>query len=59
MKFKVYNENGTVKVTKVSENGVEQIMFSNIQSGQVAEVEVCATTSYHAYLNGVSLQNEL
>lgn len=57
MKFKVYNENGTVKVTKILENGTEQVMFSNIQSGQVAEIKVIAETSYHAYLNGVGVDN--
>lgn len=57
MKIKVYNENGTIKVTKVSENGVEQEMFSSIQQGQIAEINISATTSFHAYLNGVSVQH--
>lgn len=58
MKFKVYNENGIVRVTKVTENGVEQTMFSNIQTGQVAEMEVVADISYHAHLDKVSSSND-
>lgn len=54
MKLKIYNDNGTVKVTKIADNGVEQVMFSDIQSGQVAEIDIYATTSYHAYLDNVS-----
>lgn len=59
MKFKIYNqEDGTVKVTKIAPSGTEQLMFSNIQKGQVAEVEVIATTSYSACLTGVSMEEK-
>lgn len=57
MLIKVYNENGTVKVTKILKNGTEHVMFSDVQSGQVAEIEVIAETSYHAHLNEVIANN--
>lgn len=65
MKIKVYNENGTIKVTKLvereTEHGreeIEQVMFGNIQQGQIAEIEIIATTSYQAFLGGVSMQDK-
>ncbi len=39
MLFKVYNQNGKVKVTKIA-GYVEQTMFSNLADGEVAEIEV-------------------
>lgn len=47
MKVKVYNENGIVKITKIiTSDDYERTMFSNLQDGEVAEIEVnfCTTT---------------
>lgn len=44
MVFKVYNNNGKVKVTKMQ--GIREVtMFSDIQDGEMAEIEV-DTSSY-------------
>lgn len=41
MKFKIYNENGVVKITKISDPGKEEItMFSNLKGGEVVTIEV-------------------
>ena len=34
MKIKVYNENGKVEVVKVTENGTELTMFSDVRDGE-------------------------
>ena len=47
MKIKVYNENGVVKITKIiTSDNVERTMFSSLEDGEVAEIEVdyCVTT---------------
>lgn len=59
MKIKVYNENGVIRVTMITASGTEQTMFSNIQKGQVAEIQVYAEVSYKAHLNNVSLISEV
>ena len=39
MKIKVYNENGNIRITKTT-NGIEQMMFTNLNDGEVAEINV-------------------
>lgn len=39
MLFKVYNQNGKIKITKTM-NYVEQVMFSDVPEGSVVEIEV-------------------
>lgn len=39
MLLKIYNQNGKVKVTKTS-GYLEQTMFSNLQDGEIAEIEI-------------------
>lgn len=39
-KFRIYNENGKIKVIKVTANNVEQIMYSDIKDGEFVEIEV-------------------
>ena len=51
MKIKVYNKDGILKVTKMV-GKAEQVMFSDIQPGQVAEIEIEANISYSAHLRG-------
>ena len=47
MKIKVYNENGNIRITKITCTGVEQTMFSNLYDGEVAEIDVEANISIH------------
>lgn len=39
-KIKIYNENGTVKITKITPSGDEQTLFSNLKDGQTAEIYI-------------------
>ena len=48
MKIKVYNENGKVNVVKVTENGTELSMFSNVRDGEVAVIEIQSSISIKA-----------
>lgn len=48
MKIKVYNENGTVKITKILDSGKEMTMFSNLASEEIATIEIQATASMYA-----------
>ena len=41
MKYKVYNENGTVRVVEVCDNGTELLMFK-VESGEVATINIIA-----------------
>jgi len=43
MKVKVYNENGIVRVAKVTANGTEMTMFSNVADGEVAIIDIEVT----------------
>lgn len=43
MKIKVYNENGKIKITKVTNNGTEQTLFNTLSVGEVAEISVEVT----------------
>ena len=38
--IKVYNENGKVKITKIAPSGIEQVMFSDLKDGEIAEINV-------------------
>ena len=38
--IKVYNENGKIKITKIASSGIEQVMFSDLKDGDVAEIVV-------------------
>lgn len=40
MKIKVYNENGNIRITKITMNGLEQIMFNSLSDGEVVEIDV-------------------
>lgn len=53
MKIKVYNENGVIKITKISASGLEQALFSNLKDGEVAEIDVNFTTT----LQGMKRKN--
>ena len=39
-RIKVYNEKGKIKITKIAPYGIEQIMFSDLKDGEVAEIVV-------------------
>lgn len=51
MKFRVYNQNGKVKVTKICLDGAERPMFSEVADGEMVEIEVDSTitTKSHKY----------
>lgn len=54
MKIKVYNDNGRVEVVKVTENGTELNMFSNVGNGEVAIIEVQSSISIKGELDSIS-----
>ena len=55
MQIKVYNEDGKVRVVKVTNNGIEQIMFSNVADGEVAIIDVeVANLSVQGNLDSIS-----
>lgn len=54
MKIKVYNENGNIKITKITCTGVEQTMFSSLHDGEVVEIDVEANVSIHAERDTIS-----
>ena len=54
MKIKVYNENGKVKVTKVTEDETEFTMFSNVIDGEVAIIEIQSSISIKGNLDSIS-----
>lgn len=58
MKIKVYNENGNIKITKITCTGVEQTMFSNLYDGEVAEIDVEANVSIHVEKDSISRWND-
>lgn len=49
MQFKVYNENGIIRVTKITQSGLEQTMYSDIQNGQVAVINIEAEISCYSH----------
>ena len=54
MKIKVYNENGKVEVVKVTENGTELTMFSDVRDGEVAIIEIQSSISIKGELDSTS-----
>lgn len=46
--IKVYHENGKVKITKIAPSGIEQVMFSDLKDGEVAEITVDFAPTLHA-----------
>ena len=54
MKIKVYNEDGNIKITKVSAGGLEQTLFSSLYDGEVAEIDVDFAPTVHAEKDSVS-----
>ena len=56
MKIKVYNENGNIRITKITMNGLEQIMFNSLSDGEVVEIDVeVANLSVKAEKDSISL----
>ena len=49
MLFKVYNQNGKVKITKICRDKTERVMFSDLQDGEVVEIEVNANLSANSH----------
>ena len=39
-KFRIYNEDGKIKVVKITSTDVEQIMYSDVKDGEFVEIEV-------------------
>lgn len=58
MKFKVYNDNGVVRITKIAPSGIEQTMFKDLQPGKVAIIGVEAYTSYSTEVADVDTNSE-
>ena len=54
MTIKVYNENGKIKVAKISASGIEHTMFSNIAVGEGGEITVEAALSVHGEKDSIS-----
>lgn len=49
MKIKVYNKDGVVKITKIiTSDNYERTIFSNLQDGEVAEIEIDYMTTTKA-----------
>ena len=53
MKFRVYNENGKVRVVRVLEDGTELSMFSDVKDGSNVTIDLFSNISYKAYCDGV------
>ena len=54
MSFKIYNENGVVKITKILGPEKEEItMFSNLKDGEVATIEVNTHISSNGKKNSI------
>ena len=53
MIIKVYNQCGKIKVTKICGNGLEQTIFSDIQNGEAATIEI-GTSQYTKAKKGKS-----
>lgn len=60
MKFKVYNQNGKVKITKTCADGMERSMFSDVADGEMVEITVDAalTSKSHKYAAGKAEEEE-
>ena len=46
MKIKVYNEKGKIRITKVVPGYMEQTIFSDLQDGEMAEINVEVANLY-------------
>lgn len=46
--IKVYHENGKVKITKIAPSGIEQVMFSDLKEGEVAEIVIDFAPTLHS-----------
>lgn len=59
MVFRVYNQNGKVKITKTM-SYLEQVMFSDLQDGEVVEIEVGSSlwTKSHTKKAGTPVKEE-
>ena len=54
MNFKIYNENGVVKITKILDSEKEEItMFSSLKDGEVATIEVDTHISSNGKRNSI------
>lgn len=58
MKIRIYNENGTVRVAKLWDNGKEVSMFSNIKNGQAVTIEVGASVWINSHFADVIKEGE-
>lgn len=45
MIIRVYNENGNIRITKITCVGSEQTMFSNLSDGEIVEIDIEASLS--------------
>ena len=48
MEIKVYNDNGIVKITKITPTGNENSMYSNLKNGECVTIKLDALISYKA-----------
>ena len=55
MKFRVYNENGKVRVVRVLEDGTELSMFSDVKDGSNVTIDLFSNIAYKAYCDGVCI----
>ena len=53
MKIKVYHNHGIVKITKITENGLEYPMFSNLKDGDMVEIDVDFSASISVTKNTI------
>ena len=48
MEIKVYNDNGIVKITKISHTGNESTVYSDLKDGECATIKVEAPIIFDA-----------
>lgn len=58
MLFKVYNQNGKVKITKTM-NYVEQVMFRDVPEGSMVEIEVGSSLWTKSHAKNIGSQENL
>ena len=54
MRIKIYNENGNIKIVKETDTGNEITMFSNVQNGEVAIIDIQSPIALKAELDSIS-----
>ena len=55
MKIKVYNENGNIRVVKVTDNNTEMPIFYHVADGEVAIIDIeVANISVNGHLDSIS-----